>query len=153
MEFPSVEFFERLRALAEQHHERFEKNGYFDSAVALRMVGDAGATRSFLLRFDMYAPVEIRELDDREWVGMCNAEEIDFTLEGSLVTWREMIENIQAHNGADTRHTLNTLALPGVPLALVSHNQVDADKFYRYNQSYQDFFDLAAELGDNSGRK
>lgn len=143
----SLAFFERLRDLAHESVELFEKDGYCDSIVALRMLSDAGGpARIFLLRFDDFLCTEVRELADAEWRTLDETGEIDFTLEGPLAIWQEMIANIQAHGGAGPRHTLNTLALPGVPLQLVASDPVNADKFYRFNQSYQDFINLAAKI-------
>ena len=141
-------FFEHLRELAAREHALFEKNGYCDSSVAFRMLPqtEGEPPRTFLLRFDDFLCSEVRELDDGEWTDLSEGGEIDFTLEAPLPVWREMIGNIQAHGGADPRHTLNTLALPGVPLRLVASDPVNADKFYRFNQSYQDFIDLAAGI-------
>ncbi len=147
-DFPDLRFFDLLRQLAAQERELFEKDGYCDSTVAFRMLpgGEAEHTRTFFFRFDDFLCTEVRELSEPEWATLGEAGELDFTLEGSLDSWREMIANIQAHGGADPRHTLNTLALPGVPLRLVAHDPVNADKFYRFNQSYQDFVNLAAKV-------
>lgn len=146
-DFPDLRFFERLQELAAEERELFEKNGYCDSAVAFRMLSDRPAERSraFLFRFEDFLCTEVRELAEREWAELDEAGQIDFTLEGSLEAWREMIANIEAHGEADPRHTLNTLSLPGVPLRLASRDPVNADKFYRFNQSYQDFINLAAK--------
>lgn len=145
-EFPNLTFFQQLRTLAAAEVEFFKKDGYYDSVVALRMLADdGGRARIFLLRFEDCLCAEVRQLADTEWRTLDESGEIDFTLEGSLAIWQDMVANIQAHGGADTRHTLNTLALPGVALRLVARDPVNADKFYRFNQSYQDFINLAAK--------
>ena len=60
-------------------------------------------------------------------------------LEGEYAAWREMVENIRAHGGADLTHTLNYLTLPDWPLRLVpvdeEQGQLDVDRFYRYNET------------------
>ena len=64
--------------------------------------------------------------------------------------WKEMVESIRHHHGADLSHTLNSLTLPDWPLRLVpldeEAGQLDVDRFYRYNQSLQEFFDEAAAV-------
>jgi hypothetical protein len=63
-----------------------------------------------------------------------------------------MIENIRAHGRADLTHTLNYLTLPDWPLRIVpldhAAGQLDADRFYRYIESLQAFFDEAGRLED-----
>ena len=46
------------------------------------------------------------------------------------------------------RHTLSSLALMGEELWLESPDQLREDKFYRYNQTLQESFNLAAKLPD-----
>jgi hypothetical protein len=46
----------------------------------------------------------------------------------------------------ELRHTLNSLALIGDELWLESADQLREDKFYRFNQSLQELFNLAAQL-------
>jgi hypothetical protein len=69
-------------------------------------------------------------------------------VQGDYAAWREMVENIQACGGADLTHTLNYLTLPDWPLHLLpldeSGGQLDADRFYRYIESLQEFFNEAA---------
>jgi hypothetical protein len=72
----------------------------------------------------------------------------DFYLEMEAEQWREMLENIKAHGGADARHTLNTLdlRLPGGIASNATGDQYQADLFFRYNESLQRFIDLSARL-------
>ncbi|HSD11359.1 MAG TPA: hypothetical protein VLF14_10255 [Candidatus Binatia bacterium] len=65
-------------------------------------------------------------------------------LEGSVATWREMIEAIERNGKADLPHTLNTLTLADVPMRVSAANQLDVDRFYRYQETLQEFFDEAA---------
>jgi len=71
-------------------------------------------------------------------------------LEGDYAAWKEMIESIRTHGSADLTHTLNYLTLPDWPLRLVAVNeeegQLDVDRFYRYQESLQAFFDEAAAV-------
>ncbi len=146
-DFPNLGFFRQLCTLAAADVELFEKDGDCDSVVALRMLSDDGrALRIFLLRFDDFLCTEVRELTNAAWRRLDQTGETDFTLEGSLAIWQAMIATIQANSGADARHTLNTL--PGVALRLVASDPVNADKFYRFNQSYQDFINLAAKKSE-----
>ena len=46
----------------------------------------------------------------------------------------------------ELRHTLSSLALIGEELWLESIDQLREDKFYRFNQTLQELFNLAAKL-------
>jgi hypothetical protein len=74
-------------------------------------------------------------------------------LEGEIEAWKEMVENIQAHGAADLTHTLNYLTLPDWPLRLVpasAEGQLDVDRFYRYIETLQEFFNEAADTAVRS---
>jgi len=60
--------------------------------------------------------------------------------------WRRMLDEIARDGRPELRHTLNSLALIGDELWLESADQLREDKFYRFNQSLQELFNLAAQL-------
>ncbi|MEO6197211.1 MAG: hypothetical protein ABIP58_03795 [Dehalococcoidia bacterium] len=57
-----------------------------------------------------------------------------------------MVRNIRANGAADIEHSLNRLTMADVPLKLVARDQLQADIFYRFNQSFQAFFNEAAHV-------
>jgi hypothetical protein len=57
-----------------------------------------------------------------------------------------MIQNIQANNGLDLQHTLNYLALPDDPLYIAAPDFLSRDRFARYGQTYQPFFNGAVHV-------
>ena len=57
-----------------------------------------------------------------------------------------MIENIRQNGEADLSHTLNVLTMPGIPLQLEAPDQLKADLFFRFNQTFQEFFNGAAAV-------
>ena len=57
-----------------------------------------------------------------------------------------MLDEIARNGRPELRHTLNSLALIGDELWLESTDQLREDKFYRFNQSLQELFNLAAHL-------
>ena len=141
--FPSVEFFAALQARMREAADRFRRLGYFDTTFAVR-VRD-GADRSFVLRFEVFDCVEVRE------VKSLVAESVDFTLEGTEDAWREMIENIRRHGHADATHTINTLTHFGEKIRVAYDDPDGHDKLYRFVESIQEFFDLAAALDVDYG--
>ena len=84
-----------------------------------------------------FEAVDTREADD-------NAR-ADFTIEATLATWREMIENIAHGRGRpDLTHTLNYLSHTGAPIRVWSEDPLRKDLFFRYNQSLQEFVNASA---------
>ena len=143
--FPSVEFFEALQERMREAAERFRRLGFFDTVFAVRVRN--GSERSFLLSFEVFDCVGIREVKNLA------GESVDFELEGSLDAWREMLENIRARGRADADHTINTLTHFGEKIR-VSYDDPDGhDKLYRFVESIQEFLDLAAGLEIEYGER
>jgi hypothetical protein len=59
-----------------------------------------------------------------------------------------MFENIRQNGGADVAHSINTLTHFGEQLTLRYDDPDGHDKLYRFAESVQEFFDLAATLDD-----
>ncbi len=72
----------------------------------------------------------------------------DFAICARRAVWRRMLDEIARTGRPELRHTLNSLALIGDELWLESADQLREDKFYRFNQSLQELFNLAAQLPD-----
>jgi hypothetical protein len=140
--FPSEELFKALAARMAVEHERFRKLGFFDATIGIRVLPDVpgGAERLFVLAFEVF------ECTLAEEVPSFAPFRVDFVLEGTRAAWREMLENIRAHGAADVAHTINTLTHFGEQLALRYDDPDGHDKLYRFAESVQEFFDLAATL-------
>jgi hypothetical protein len=144
--FPSVAWFQRLADAMAAEPERFRKLGAVDLTLVPRITLPDGQSALFSLEFEGHrcravdAPPSLADVRGRHPV----------VIEGDLAAWREMIENIQTHGRADLTHTLNYLTLPDWPLRLLPVNaedgQLDVDRFYRYNETLQQFFDGAARV-------
>jgi len=139
MKFPSVEWFQALGQKMAQDREEFRLLGYVDASVGIKITANGAGTTAFLLQFEDYGVKDVRQVDDPVPVA-------DFVIEGSLDAWTEMIENIRDHGEPDLDHTLNRLTMAGVPLKLVARDQLQEDLFYRFNQSFQAFFNEAAAV-------
>ena len=111
MKFPTVEWFEALEKEAEKNSDTFRRLGFCDALVGVKVLAENGHDndRSFLLTFNGYSCGSVEEVDNIEQVA-------DFVMEASFGAWKDMIENIATNGGADLSHTLNFLALPGVPI-------------------------------------
>ena len=138
MQFPSVEWFEALTARVNDDAETFRRLGCCDADVRVD-VREGATTRSFVIAFRDYGCESVRELES----GASPA--VDFALAADHEVWREMLENIREHGRADLEHTLNFLQLPGT-VELVADDQGQADMFYRFNQTFQEFFNASAGI-------
>jgi hypothetical protein len=141
MKFPTVEWFEALEEQAAKNSDTFRRLGFCDALVGVKVVAENGQKqdRSFLLTFDGYTCKSVEEVDNVE-------QAADFVMEASYGTWKEMIENITANSGPDLSHTLNFLALPGVPIKVTSADQLKDDVFPRFISTFQEFFDGAQHV-------
>ncbi|HZU75173.1 MAG TPA: hypothetical protein VFA70_00310 [Dehalococcoidia bacterium] len=134
--FPSVEWFQAVadRAMADEQYKKF---GRVDALVGVQ-VGE----RNFALTFDVFDIRDIRE------IGPAELRDLDFYLRMPPDLWRAMIEDIQREGHGGREYTLNTLDLK-LPDGLAVNALGDGyrmDKFFRFNQSLQRFFDLAADV-------
>jgi len=136
--FPSVEWFEAVSRVASEDREKFRLLGYVDADVGIKIGGNGSGSKSFLLKFRDYAVWSVTEVN--------SVQSADFSIEGSLEAWTEMVRNIQEHGEADLDHTLNRLTMASVPLKVVARDQLKTDVFYRFNQSFQVFVNKAAAV-------
>jgi len=132
--FPSTEWLERVAQLA-MHDDAYRRLGRVDALVGLK-VGD----RTFRLSFDVLEISDIREISHDE------LRDLDFYLDMESERWQAMLATIRAHGRAERGFTLNSLDLM-LPDGLHRNATGDgyrADKFFRFNESLQRFFDLSA---------
>jgi hypothetical protein len=137
--FPSVEWFEELADRAREDDELFKRLGYVEALVGVKVDANGAGAKSYVLEFEGYDVESVKEVEDAVPIA-------DFTIEGSLGAWSDMVRNIQANGEPDLDHTLNRLTMAGVPLKVVAGDQLQADLFFRLNQSFQAFFNEAARV-------
>ncbi|HMP04177.1 MAG TPA: hypothetical protein PKC45_16915, partial [Gemmatales bacterium] len=122
-----------------QEVELQRRNGQADTTMAVRC-GD----EIYRLVFAVYSITEVSRINES------GLNDVDFYLELAPATWREMLEDIKKHGRAEGQYTLNSLdgADPdGIARSRAGYSDGDArDAFYRFNQSFQDLFDLSARL-------
>ena len=134
--FPSVEWFQALQQLVNADPE-FRRLGTIDAGMGVKV-----GSRVFVIIFEAFECIEVREGIEAD------LNDLDFYLELSEADWRELVENTKANDGADRRHTLNTLDLTknnGLSQNATG-DQLRGDIFFRVNESLQHFFDSAAKL-------
>ena len=132
--FPSTEWLEAVAKLAKED-AGYRKFGRVDLTAGIKT-----GERAFRMTFDVFDIREVREISPS------GLGEVDFYLEMTPEQWRAMLDSIRAEGHAGLEYTLNTLDLK-LPDGL-HHNAADdgyrADKFFRFNESLQRFFDLSA---------
>lgn len=119
------------------HDEAYRRFGRVDAVVGLK-VGD----RVFRLTFDVFDIRDIREITFDE------LRDADFYLEMEPERWQSMLRDIYEKGKAERNFTLNSLDLT-LPDGLHRNATDDgyrADKFFRFNESLQRFFDLSAQV-------
>jgi hypothetical protein len=144
--FPSVVWFQCLADAMAAQPEKYRKLGPLDLTLIVRVVYPDGSDQRHAIEFDGTRCVAITDLTGTSKVRGRHP----VMLEGEYAAWKEMLESIRTHGGADLTHTLNYLTLPDWPLRLAAVNeengQLDVDRFYRYQESLQAFFDEAAAV-------
>jgi hypothetical protein len=144
--FPSLAWFRRLAERMAAQPEKYTQLGTVDITLVPGIVFPNGQTELYSLTFQRYGCERVEGPVSRDAISGPHP----VILEGEYAAWKEMVENIRRHGRADLQHTLNYLTLPDWPFHLVAVDedggQLDIDRFYRYNESLQQFFDEAAAV-------
>ncbi len=142
--FPEPEWFLALGRLMAARGELFRRIGYADTRFVVRVLPDdegGGAGRNIGVALIGYALVGAEALAPAAAASF----DPDFTICARQSVWRRMLDEIARHGRPELRHTLNSLVLMGDEMWLESADQLREDKFYRFNQTLQEFFNLAAQ--------
>lgn len=132
--FPSVAWFNAVREIINQD-ESYRHLGTCDADVGIE-VGD----QLYKLTFEAFEVTNVEE------IGKSAEDDLDFTLTMPYDAWKEMLQNIKQNGRADLHHTLNTLDLAAPDEFARAKDYYRRDKFYRFNQSFQNFFDASATI-------
>lgn len=77
----------------------------------------------------------------------------DCWLEGDLADWQAMFDHVAESGHAMGEWTLNTLTIMGERIKLQASDPMGWDKFHRFNQTLQEFFDASASMGASTASK
>ena len=134
--FPSVEWFSAVKEIV-NGDEKYKHIGTCDTVIGLKV---PDLQKYYRITFEAFEVTDIREATETE------TENTDFWLEMPYARWKEMIENIKANGKADLHHTLNTIDIE-IPEGFARSNDgYRRDAFYRFNQTFQYFFDASAGI-------
>jgi hypothetical protein len=140
--FPEPQWFLALGDLMKAEGELFRRTGYAEVRFAIRVLSDDAS------RTEALTGVEINGYELSRAVALDDIAGLDpdFVICGPRRVWQRMLDEIVQNGRPELRHTLNALALLGEHLWLESDDQLREDKFYRFNQTLQELFNLAAKL-------
>ena len=140
--FPEADWFLALGRLMEAEGELFRRLGYAEVRFAVRLLADNSeqVESTTCVELAGYRLARAASLGDDAGF------DPDFVICGRRATWNRMLDEIVHSGRPDLRHTLSSLALVGEELWLESTDQLREDKFYRFNQTLQELFNLAAKL-------
>lgn len=139
LRFPSIEWFEALQGVFNQEIELHRSAGQADTSMAVRVGDDI-----IKLTFAVYSLTKVERISEEQ------LNEVDFYLDQPLEAWQAMLANIKEHGRAEGKFTLNSLDgedPEGLARSKAGYLDGDArDAFYRFNQTFQNLFDLSARL-------
>jgi hypothetical protein len=138
MRIDTTEFFSALAAEMNIHPERFQPLGEADMDVVIVMRNARQASFATRLAFEGIRCEHVVEADPD---APC-----EYRLDGPLAAWQSMFDNIVAEGRATGLQTINSLALVGDDIALGGSDPMGLDKFSRFNQTLQEFFDGAGKV-------
>ena len=136
--FPSVEWLDAVRLIFNAN-ESYQRGG---GGICDAKVGIKVSDKIFILEFESIRCEKSSDANESDLLV------VDFYIEMEQCNWEEMLTNIKEHGGADLTHTLNTLDLQhqeGI-VQTKTGDEYRRDFFFRYNQTFQYFFDASAEV-------
>lgn len=133
-DFPSVEWFKTAADLLNKS-DSFKRLGTCDSEMGVQV-----GNRIFEIDFEAFEVTTIKEID------AARADELDFVLVQSADAWKAMLDDIKVNGRATHDYTLNSLDLRSDVEFARGKDYHRRDAFYRFNQTFQEYFDNAAQI-------
>jgi len=138
MTIDTVEFFAALGSVMNARPERYRPLGEADMEAVIVMRDREGPPFAVRLAFE---GIRCEHVVETEPDSPC-----EYRLVGGLGAWQAMFDDIAVHGRATGLQTINSLALLGDDIALGGSDPMGLDKFSRFNQTLQEFFDGASTL-------
>lgn len=132
--FPSVEWFQEAANLLNTS-DSFKRLGTTDCEMGVQ-VGD----QFYEIDFEAF------EITKVSYIDAARAAELDFTLVQTADAWQAMLEDIKLNGRATHDFTLNSLDLRSTEELARGKDYHRRDAFYRFNQTFQEYFDNAAKM-------
>ena len=132
--FPSVEWFQEAANLLNKS-DSFKRLGTTDCEMGVQ-VGE----QFYEIDFEAF------EITKVSYIDAARAAELDFTLVQTADAWQAMLEDIKLNGRATHDFTLNSLDLRSTEELARGKDYHRRDAFYRFNQTFQEYFDNAAKM-------
>ena len=132
--FPSVEWFKAIQDVV-NGDGRIRKLGTCDAVMGVKV-----RDKAYEITFEAFDCTGVREISEADLA------KTDFYLDAPYETWQEMLENIKQNGKPDRQYTLNTIDFLAPEGFAKSDDQSKKDSFYRYGQTFQQFFNASAEI-------
>ena len=132
--FPSVEWFQEAANLLNRS-DSFKRLGTTDCEMGVQ-VGE----QFYEIDFEAF------EITKVSYIDAARAAELDFTLVQTADAWQAMLEDIKLNGRATHDFTLNSLDLRSTEELARGKDYHRRDAFYRFNQTFQEYFDNAAKM-------
>ena len=136
MSIDRVEFFRGLATEMNAHPQRFGPLGEADMDCLLVMQKPDGSAFTVRLVFE--------GIRCEHAVGAEADDPAEFKLIGPIAAWEAMFADIETNGKATGFQTINSLALMGDDIYCGGDDPMGLDKFSRFNQTLQEFFDGAS---------
>lgn len=133
-DFPSVEWFQEA-ADRLNRSDSFKRLGSCDAEVGIQVDDNL-----YEVDFDGFEVTGVQEIDAER------AKDLDFVLVQPFDAWKAMLEDIKENGRATHEYTLNSLDLRSEVEFARGEDYHRRDKFYRFNQTFQEFFDNTAQM-------
>jgi len=132
--FPSVEWFKTAADVLNKS-DSFKRLGTTDSTMGVQV-----DEKYYEIDFEAFEVAEVKEIDAGR------ADELDFVLVQPYDRWKAMLEDIKKNGRATHDFTLNSLDLQSADEFARGKDYHRRDAFYRFNQTFQEYFDNAASF-------
>jgi hypothetical protein len=138
MKIDTLELFTALAAEMNAHPDRYRPLGEADMDAVIVMRDEPRPPFAVRLAFE---GIRCEHVVEAEPDAPC-----EYRLVGPLSAWQAMFDDIVANGRATGLQTINSLALLGNDIALGGTDPMGLDKFSRFNQTLQEFFDGASTV-------
>ncbi len=135
----SLDLYQQLAHQMNDHPDRYRVLGDADMTAVITIVGPTATTNVQLV-------FEALSCESVDTISVEEAHLADFRLEGPLEAWTAMFNDILANGHASGPWTINSLTLRGDQISCEGNDPMGLDKFSRFNQTLQEFFDGASRL-------
>ncbi|HJM26773.1 MAG: hypothetical protein CL516_03800 [Actinobacteria bacterium] len=139
-----IGFYQDLADLMNAHPDWYETLGEVDFTLGVVMADESGSDLRVLLHFEELGCAEVSPLPEG------GEASCDCWLEGDTASWAEMFDDIASNGRATGKRTINSLTLVGDHIDVRGGDPMGVDKFFRFNQTIQQFLDGAAQLAPAS---